>query len=142
VSAQFSEFGFTEEKLQIRRSTHHDAYHQHIPYIAVGHREIPRLMDITNHPARVYLGHEKQSKKEVLEVDRDGVYNSFDAKKFLDLGVAPLQRIINELRNLSTESAEEHYDHRAVKTSGLPGYCDYIREHNGMKRTTKDAMKR
>lgn len=85
-------------------------------------------MDITNNEKRVYLKHQfRQEKGDILRGNGpEDLYSSNDSKRYLDLGVAPLQRIINDLRSISSHSAEDLCDHRAAKASGLVGYGEYL----------------
>lgn len=85
-------------------------------------------MDITNNEKRVYLKHQFNMEKEnkLRHEGTEDLYTSYDSKKYLDLGVAPLQRIINDLRSISSHSAEDLCDHRAAKASGLVGYGEYL----------------
>ena len=91
-------------------------------------------MDSTNNEKRVYLKHQnlKAETDSLKRNNSEDEYTSYDPKKFLDLGVAPLQRIINDLRNITSQTSEDLCDHRAAKASGLIGYCDYIQ---GPKKT-------
>ena len=104
-----------------------EKFHQYVPYMEHGDKEMPKILDITNHTKRVYLRDEKKVIKEKSRQDFSSVHKNVDSKRFLDLGVAPLQRIINELKSLSSEPTEDHYDHRAAKASGLVDYCDFLR---------------
>lgn len=104
-----------------------ESFRQYVPYASLKSHDLPKLLDITNNDKRVYL-REQSRDRTVHETNTEhSLYNGFDSKRFLDLGVAPLQRIINELRSLSAENAEEHrYDHRAAKESGLINYCEFL----------------
>lgn len=46
--------------------------------------------------------------------------------KFLYLGVAPLQRIIDEMKAITTSEVSVQYDPMAARTAGLMSYCDYL----------------
>ena len=90
-------------------------------------------MDITNSNKRVYLREQQQDRvTEGAVENQEALYSGFDSKRFLDLGVAPLQRIINELRSLSAENTDEHYDHRAAKAAGLVNYCEFLQGDQGL----------
>jgi hypothetical protein len=101
----------------------------YVPYSTFETLERPKVMDITNHKKRVHLKDIRNSTSMdgKAEVDLDFLPATFDSKRILDLGVAPLQRIINELKSISTESNDNSYDHNVAKASGLVNYCDYIR---------------
>lgn len=94
----------------------------------ISDKNLPKFMDITNNEKRVYLKEERitatQSAGGASSLDH--VYKSFDPKKFLDLGVAPLQRIINEMKSISEQGSDDHFDHRAAKASGLQNYCEFL----------------
>lgn len=102
--------------------------HQYVPYMELSEKSLPKFMDITNKEKRVYLKDERVTGLKTVEgaSSLDHVYKSFDSKKFLDLGVAPLQRIINEMKSISAEGADDHYDQRAAKASGLQNYCEFL----------------
>lgn len=85
-------------------------------------------MDITNNEKRVYLKHKFVQKTEQSQ-GPDGsneLGSTYDSKRYLDLGVAPLQRIINDLRSITSQTTEDFCYHRAAKASGLLPYCDYL----------------
>ena len=62
----------------------------------------------------------------VIEEEKSGLPGGFDTKRFLDLGTAPLQRIINELKSISSDTSEDTYDRKAARASGLKAYCDFL----------------
>jgi hypothetical protein len=106
-------------------------------------RTLPKFMDITNNEKRVYLKEERVATSKTTEgpSSLDHVYKSFDSKKFLDLGVAPLQRIINEMKSISAEGADDHYDQRAAKASGLLNYCEFLQGSAAAARPRQLASK-
>jgi len=97
---------------------------------------IPMMIDITYNPHRIYL---KQSpiKKSALISDlvnrsnetkpKQDTYNVF----LLDLGTKPLQRIIDDMRNLHDRERKNSGITTSVKRNDLVmRYCDYITDKN------------
>lgn len=87
-------------------------------------------MDITNNEKRVYLKHQfnRNAEQNHGTSGREfaDLHPTYDSKRYLDLGVAPLQRIINDLRSITSQTAEDFCDHRAAKASGLAPYSEYL----------------
>lgn len=126
---QFADFRFNNEAIRkVRKPLESTNCHQFVPYSSFASHELPRFMDITNNEKRVYLKHQFNLEKEnkLRHEGTEDLYTSYDSKKYLDLGVAPLQRIINDLRSISSHSTEDLCDHRAAKASGLVGYGEYL----------------
>ena len=85
----------------------------------------------------MYLKHQYHSSTEQTQ-RKDGLddlHPQYDSKRYLDLGVAPLQRIINDLRSITSQTAEDFCDHRAAKSSGLVPYSEYLQ--GGTKKSIK-----
>ena len=124
--SQFSDFRFgSNTNNHVLKAEDTGICHQYVPYCDFEASELPKIMEITNHDKRVYLK-QKQLKVMQRQVEEDEMPHGFDSKRLLDLGVAPLQRIINELKSISAESTDDSYDKKVAKASGLINYCDYL----------------
>lgn len=139
---QFSDFTAQQTRRRIIHAPINETCHYYVPHMEIREKDIPRFMDITNHSKRVYLKDERFASKQNSTVQSESIYKAYDSRKFLDLGVAPLQRIINELRSISAESSEEHYDPRSARAAGLVGYCDYLHGGPPNANSAKAATKR
>ncbi|KAJ1442585.1 hypothetical protein B484DRAFT_426792 [Ochromonadaceae sp. CCMP2298] len=128
VPRKFEDFDFGVDIQVLRKFVPSQQCHQFVPYTDVEAAVIPKIMDITHLEKRVYL--KPQPKKSVATNRREleSVTKGFDSKRVLDLGVAPLQRIINEMKSVSSGTADEGPDRSAVaRASGLAGYCAYLK---------------
>lgn len=123
-----SEFNFTSSSsAKVTAAVGCGVHPLYVPYVEFNCRELPKFMDITNHDRRVYLKEERQPINNVISCDLEINHQSIDSKRFLDLGVAPLQRIINELKSISVEANDESYSQKTTKaSSGLVNYCGYL----------------
>ncbi len=129
LQLQFAEFRFNNEVARKdRKPLESTNCHQFVPYSNFANHELPRFMDITNNEKRVYLKHQfhHETGNKLRHEGTEELYTSYDSKRYLDLGVAPLQRIINDLRSISSHSSEDFCDHRAAKASGLVSYGQYL----------------
>lgn len=126
---QFSDFRFNyDQTKRARKPKASGDCHQYVPYSSFTEHELPKFMDITNNEKRVYLKHQF-NRNTGQNQDKSGfadLHPTYDSKRYLDLGVAPLQRIINDLRSITSQTVEDFCDHRAAKSSGLASYTEYL----------------
>ena len=126
---QLSDFDLNEKG----DSIHPDYYisdqpkwQQYVPYSAMEQRDIPSIVDITKHKTRVYLRPQQINRIQKDLEQKEDFPTNFDAKKFLDLGVKPLQRIIDEMKSLTSEVPDESYNPKAAREAGIIKYTDFL----------------
>jgi hypothetical protein len=106
--------------------------HHFVPYTEVDAVEIPKILDIAQHHKRIYLKPQPVKSVAVKRREQESLSKGLDSKRVLDLGVAPLQRIINEMKSVSSGTADEGPDRSAVaRASGLAGYCNFLTGSGG-----------
>lgn len=117
---------------------------------------IPLMIDITYNPHRIYLKQspEKQSSSISDLVNRNNKADIFDKFKpkedtynifLLDLGTKPLQRIIDDMRNLHDRGRNTSTITSSTKKNDLVmRYCEYItdKKHYIGRINKKKAMKK
>eukprot|EP00600_Ochromonadales_sp_CCMP1393_P000059 CAMPEP_0174982044 /NCGR_PEP_ID=MMETSP0004_2-20121128/16247_1 /TAXON_ID=420556 /ORGANISM="Ochromonas sp., Strain CCMP1393" /LENGTH=162 /DNA_ID=CAMNT_0016233897 /DNA_START=69 /DNA_END=557 /DNA_ORIENTATION=+ len=140
---KFEEFDFGLNPRLNNKSLTQNRCHQYVPYADVSAQELPKVLDITNQERRVYLMPQQKRKgfslgsKGLWDDDESTAGQAFDPRRVLDLGVAPLQRIINEMRSVTSGNNDEGSDHKIVaRASGLVKYCDYLKGEETREFTT------
>lgn len=57
--------------------------------------------------------------------------NNREEKEILNLGIAPLQKIVNQMKNMKYQSqSSKKFDPAAARALGLPTYCEYLTNAN------------
>jgi len=84
-----------------------------------------------NSNTRIYLKKELTgsniSKNETNRIENRRYLNDNTMGSALDLGMAPFQRIINEMRTLHSGGEEVIFNPKAARQAGMPPYCSYLK---------------
>lgn len=108
-----------------------DARPIYVPYFPVRSKSIASIVALLDSDERVYLGNRRpkiraSSLDEEEKKDHDPVADAVNAGSHLDLGTEPLQRIVDEIHRLTTETAHYSFDSKAARAAGLLRYGDYL----------------
>ena len=107
---------------------------QYVPSPALDPTKAPNILNLMNLSKRLYLHHQEVERITHDVESKEAIFTQdLDAKHFLDTGVNPLQRIINEMRALTTKNGPAAYDPNTARKSGLESYADYLtarRQHD------------
>jgi len=141
----------TNEKIERDRlksaSSSSSRWHQYTPHISITSTEPqPTILELINQKERVYYRYEdNETIHENEDVPSELEAEHVTTKSILDLGVAPLQRIIYEMKHLTTNSSKKTIENvsdgkgnymdllkeanLAAREAGLQPYCSYLKNN-------------
>ena len=160
--SQSAETVIRNEKVEKARKKSNGGWSQYTPHIHVTTTSpLPTIVELINQQERVYYRYEDEKNwhegEDDLSVDdlADSEAMNKTAKSILDLGVAPLQRIIYEMKHLTTNSKTSidndsssknislvQEARKIARDSGLDSYCDYLTNTSIKSRIDKKHKER
>ena len=138
--------------------THSEKWKQYVPFVLVENPDLPSVNELINTKERVFYRHKEVDASPRHQMSRGGTAQSdvrtiqSVADSVLDLGITPLQRIILEMRHLTTDTSDQHLNYNSsgrneldllkeskavAELSGLMPYCDYIQGYTEPERIRK-----
>lgn len=119
--------------------------HQYIPHVEIEVKPTPSIVSLVDSQTRFYLQTEQISSSVQFQHShfRNADIDAYDAIQknrtySLDLGVANLQRVVNQLRALRSDS-QYTFDPLASRAAGIPPYCEYLRKFSPRSIQTKSS---
>ncbi len=104
-------------------------WHQYVPGSAMVSVANQSTMNIIGQSKRIYLSpvaHLNGAVGFASVPDSTSTDEEAEFKQALYLGVAPLQRIINEMKASTSGAVVDRFDPHAARMTGMVSYCGYL----------------
>lgn len=120
-----------------------DAKPIYVPYFPVRSKRIASIVALVDSDERVYLGNRRPKIRASTldEEERDPVSEVVNSGSHLDLGTEPLQRIVDEIHRLTTETTHYTFDPKTARAAGLLRYGDYLQGKAAVQPVTVPGKK-
>eukprot|EP01038_Epipyxis_sp_PR26KG_P004699 gene4699-6599_t len=122
-------------------------WHKVTPHVEVQSHDSrirkPDVNDIINMKTRYHMGYLLSTSNQLNISSSTARTDSKDVyRPELDLGLAPLRRIVDQMNNLQkgTSKAEKNESFGKYR-AGLPSYCDYLQNNDYKKTTIQKPLK-